>query len=120
RNCLFDVIDAEEGSDEKIRPNQLFAISLDHAILEPARWPAVLDTIAAELLTPVGLRTLARSEPLYARTYHGNLKTRDAAYHQGTVWPWLLGAYVDAWVKTHGDRSAAHALLEVFPAHLQV
>ena len=123
RNCLFDVIDGEQGeggNDARVRPNQLFAISLDHPVLDPARWPTVLDTVGAELLTPVGLRTLQRSDPAYSRTYHGNLKARDSAYHQGTVWPWLLGAYVDAWLKTHPDGGAARALLDAFPAHLQV
>lgn len=121
RNCLFDVIDSEEGEEgARVRPNQLFAISLDHPVLDPARWSAVLDTVGAKLLTPVGLRTLQRSDPAYSRTYHGNLQQRDAAYHQGTVWPWLLGAYVDAWLKTHADGGRARALLDAFPAHLQV
>lgn len=119
RNCLFDVVDGDEGDDPKLRPNQLFAISLDHPVLDRARWPAVLDTVAAELLTPVGLRTLDPADESYSRTYHGNLAARDSAYHQGTVWPWLLGAYVDAWLKTHDDRAAARAVLEAFPAHLQ-
>ncbi len=120
RNCLFDVVDGEDGDDARLRPNQLFAICLDHPVLERGRWQAVLDAVARELLTPVGLRTLEPSDPQYVRYYHGNLAARDSAYHQGTVWPWLLGAYVDAFLKAHGDPAAARRLLEAFPAHLQV
>lgn len=120
RRCLFDVVDGEQGTDARLRPNQLFAISLDHPVLERERWEDVVHTVGEELLTPVGLRTLDAYDPNYARNYHGNLKARDSAYHQGTVWPWLLGAYVDAWLKTHQDRNAARRLLAAFPAHLQV
>nr|PZN68846.1 MAG: glycogen debranching protein [Pseudomonadota bacterium] len=120
RNCLFDVVDGEEGNNARLRPNQLFAISLDHPVLERRRWPAVLEVVAGALLTPVGLRTLEESDPEYARNYHGNLAARDAAYHQGTVWPWLLGAWVDAWLKTWEDPAAARRMLAAFPAHLQV
>jgi predicted glycogen debranching enzyme len=118
RQCLFDVIDGEQGDDARLRPNQIFAISLDHPILEPARWRAVLDTVERELLTPVGLRTLDRHDPAYVKNYHGNLRSRDAAYHQGTVWPWLLGGFIEAWLKVHGDRQRARAMLAAFPAHL--
>jgi predicted glycogen debranching enzyme len=120
RDCLYDVVDGEQGDDPRLRPNQLFAISLDHPVLEPARWPLVLDAVRAELLTPMGLRTLDPRDPAYSRTYHGNLKMRDAAYHQGTVWPWLLGAFIDTWLKVHKDAVAARALLAAFPGHLQV
>ncbi|HWL62169.1 MAG TPA: amylo-alpha-1,6-glucosidase [Steroidobacteraceae bacterium] len=119
-NCLFDVVDGEEGRDARLRPNQLFAIALDHPVLERTHWAAVLDAVGAELLTPVGLRTLARTDAAYSSNYHGNLRSRDAAYHQGTVWPWLLGAYIDAWLKVHGDAAGARALLEEFPRHLHV
>jgi predicted glycogen debranching enzyme len=120
RGCLFDVVDGESGDDARLRPNQLFAISLDHPVLDPPRWPAVLDAVRAELLTPVGLRTLERTDREYSQNYHGNLKARDAAYHQGTVWPWLLGAFVDALLKVDGDAAAARWLLAHFPAHLHV
>lgn len=119
RNCLFDVVEGEGGSDVRLRPNQLFAISLDHPVLDEARWPAVLETVRAELLTAVGLRTLDAADRDYSRSYHGNLRSRDAAYHQGTVWPWLLGAYVDASLKTHGVAEV-RSLLAAFPGHLQV
>lgn len=119
-NCLFDVVDGEEGHDARLRPNQLFAIALDHPVLERSRWPAVLDTVGRELLTPVGLRTLARADPAYSSNYHGNLRSRDAAYHQGTVWPWLLGAFIDAWLRMHGDAATARRMLEEFQRHLHV
>lgn len=118
--CLFDVVEGEGGNDARLRPNQLFAISLDHPVLDASRWLAVLERVAGELLTPVGLRTLAPSDPDYAANYAGNLQRRDAAYHQGTVWPWLLGAYVDAVLKVNTDPQQARSLLKAFPAHLQV
>jgi predicted glycogen debranching enzyme len=123
RDCLFDVIDGEvgeEGCDARLRPNQLFAISLDHPVLDRGRWHSVLETVRTHLLTSVGLRTLEQADPEYSPSYHGNLHSRDAAYHQGTVWPWLLGAYVDAWLRAHGDGVGARGLLQAFEAHLQV
>jgi glycogen debranching enzyme len=95
RNCLFDVL-APEGPVEKIRPNQIFAVSLPHALLETAAQQAVVRMIEEELLTPVGLRTLDRGDPDYKPHYEGPPAQRDGAYHQGTVWPWLLGAHADA------------------------
>jgi len=103
---LFDVVDGEQGDDPACRPNQLFSISLPNAVLDKERWPAVLETCRKRLLTPVGLRSLAPGEPDYKPTYHGDLRTRDAAYHQGTVWGWLIGPYVDAWLKVYPDRRA--------------
>jgi predicted glycogen debranching enzyme len=120
RSCLFDVVDGEDGDDGRLRPNQLFAISLEHPVLDAARWPAVLEAVRAELLTPVGLRTLERADRDYSQNYHGNLKARDAAYHQGTVWPWLIGAFIDASLKVEEDAGAARWLLAHFPAHLHV
>ena len=96
RGHLFDVVDGEHGDDPACRPNQLFAISLPNPVLAPARWPAVLAVVERELLTPLGLRSLAAAHPDYKPNYHGDLLTRDAAYHQGTVWSWLIGPYVDA------------------------
>lgn len=100
---LFDVVDGDHGDDPACRPNQLLAISLPHAVLEPAKWPAVLDIVERELLTPVGLRSLSPRHPDYKQTYHGDLLTRDAAYHQGTVWSWLIGPYLDARLRVHPD-----------------
>src|SRR5690349_14971594 len=93
---LYDVIDGESGHDTSFRPNQLFAISLPHAVLEPARWHGVLEQVVNRLLTPMGLRSLAPGEPGYKAQYYGDLRARDAAYHQGTVWAWLVGPMVDA------------------------
>jgi predicted glycogen debranching enzyme len=120
RNCLFDVIESDGGNDARLRPNQLFAISLDHPVLDEGHRTAVLETVRTALLTPVGLRTLDEQDRQYSRSYHGNLRTRDAAYHQGTVWTWLLGAYIDACLRTHGDSDATQGLLAAFPGHLQV
>ncbi len=116
---LFDVIDGEEGSDPACRPNQLLAISLDHPVLDRERWQAVVDAARERLLTPLGLRSLAPEHPDYKARYFGNLRARDAAYHQGTVWGWLIGPYVDAWLKLHpDDKEGARGLLQGFLPHL--
>jgi predicted glycogen debranching enzyme len=112
---LFDVVDGPEGDDPKCRPNQLFAIALDHAVLDPSRWSAVLDVVRARLVTPVGLRSLAPGDPDYKPQYYGDLRTRDAAYHQGTVWGWLIGPWIDAWLRVHpDDRAGARRFLDAF------
>jgi glycogen debranching enzyme len=116
---LFDVVDGEGGDDPACRPNQLFAISLPNPVLDQARWAAVLAVVERELLTPVGLRSLAPGNPDYKPTYHGDLLTRDAAYHQGTVWSWLIGPYIDAHLKVFpDDHGAARHLLTGLVAHL--
>jgi predicted glycogen debranching enzyme len=116
---LFDVVDGEHGDDPACRPNQILAIALRHPVLDEARWTAVLHKVKAELLTPVGLRSLARSHPDYKSRYFGDLRARDAAYHQGTVWAWLIGPFVDAWLKVHPeDRKGARQLLAGLMAHL--
>jgi predicted glycogen debranching enzyme len=104
---LFDVIDGETGDDPACRPNQIFAISLSNPVLAPERWPSVLAAVERELLTPVGLRSLSPKHPDYKRNYHGDLLTRDAAYHQGTVWSWLIGPYVDAALRARPSEVAA-------------
>lgn len=115
---LFDVVDGEDGRDDPAcRPNQILAISLRHPVLDPSRWPAVLQVVHDQLLTPVGLRSLARTHPDFKARYYGDLRSRDGAYHQGTVWSWLIGPFVDAWLKVHPDdragaRRALHGLLE--------
>jgi predicted glycogen debranching enzyme len=118
---LFDVVeswDLKGESDPACRPNQLFAVSLEHPVLERERWEPVLDVVKEKLLTPVGLRSLAPDHPDFKPTYHGDLKTRDAAYHQGTVWGWLIGPFIDAWLKVHpDDRAGARKLLEGFLSH---
>ena len=103
---LYDVVDAENGgNDNACRPNQVFAISLDHPVLEPAHWTAVMNVVKEQLLTPVGLRTLAPGHPDFKAKYDGDLRARDAAYHQGTVWPWLIGPYADALLRVHPDEA---------------
>lgn len=116
---LYDVVDGEGGDDPACRPNQVFAISLPNAVLDERYWRPVLDVVRERLLTPVGLRSLAPGEPDYKATYHGDLRTRDAAYHQGTVWAWLLGPYVDACLRVDPHaRSAARELLSGLVDHL--
>jgi predicted glycogen debranching enzyme len=117
--CLYDVVDGEVGDDPSIRPNQLLAIALPHPVLDPERWSPVVNTAVEKLLTPLGLRSLAPGEPQYIAKYDGDLRARDAAYHQGTVWGWLIGPLVDAWLRTHPhDRGTARAFLEGFAGHL--
>jgi predicted glycogen debranching enzyme len=117
--CCYDVVDGEYGTDPALRPNQLLAISLDHPVLERSRWSSVLKVVERELLTPVGLRTLARAHPDYKPQYDGDLRARDAAYHQGTVWPWLIGPFMDAWLKLHRDGPLnGHELVATLYANL--
>ena len=116
---LYDVVDGEGSDDPAFRPNQIFAVSLPNAVLWPDRWPIIVQAVADRLLTPMGLRTLAPGEKDYKSTYDGDLRSRDAAYHQGTVWPWLIGPFIDAWLKVHpGQEHEAHALLSRFASHL--
>ncbi len=92
---LFDVVNGEQGDDPACRPNQLFAFSLDHEVLNRSRWQPVLEVVQRKLLMPVGLRSLAPGHPDYKPHYFGDLRVRDAAYHQGTVWAWLIGPFVE-------------------------
>lgn len=102
---LYDVVDGENGQDDPAcRPNQLFALSLDYPVLAQNYWESVFQIVKSRLLTPVGLRTLSQDHPDYKSNYHGDLRTRDAAYHQGTVWPWLIGPYTDAWLRVYPDQ----------------
>ncbi|HZF68910.1 MAG TPA: amylo-alpha-1,6-glucosidase [Gemmatirosa sp.] len=117
-HCL-DVVDGPAGDDAACRPNQLLAIALPYAVLDAARWPSVLAVVERELVTPVGLRSLAPGHPDYQPRYFGDLRARDAAYHQGTVWGWLIGPWVDAWRRVHPDDAAgARRWLEGLVAHL--
>lgn len=116
--CLFDCVDDAGVPDASIRPNQIFAISLPHQILKDnKRARAVIETVERELLTPYGLRTLSPRDARYQGRYEGDLKSRDEAYHQGTVWAWLIGAYVTARLKTYGrtPETIAHARATLRP-----
>ena len=115
---LLDVIDGEGGNDSSLRPNQLLAVSLEHPILDQAKWRAVVDVVAEKLLTPVGLRSLAQDHRNYQPRYFGDLRARDAAYHQGTVWVWLIGPFIDAWLKVYPDITVARTMLDGFSAHM--
>ena len=111
RNYLFDVVDVNHQAglnDPALRPNQIFAVGgLPLAMIDGARALAVVDTVERHLWTPAGLRSLAPCEPGYAGSYEGGVYQRDGSYHQGTVWPWLMGAFVEAWLRTHGNDAQA-------------
>ncbi|MEM3536165.1 MAG: amylo-alpha-1,6-glucosidase [Candidatus Bathyarchaeia archaeon] len=101
KNCLFDTI-GEHGEDDSLRPNQIIAVSLDFTMLDNTKKEKIVDAVHHELLTPYGLRTLARNHPKYVGAYIGDRKSRDKAYHNGTVWPWLLGPFTTAFLKVKG------------------
>jgi predicted glycogen debranching enzyme len=113
RECCYDVIDSPGvGRDARLRPNQIFAVSLPVSPLMPGQQRAVVERCTEQLLTPYGLRSLASGEPGYQGHYTGGPRDRDAAYHQGTVWGWLLGPFVLAHLRVYGDRAAARRFLE--------
>lgn len=126
RGCLYDVIDGPQGDpgedgrryDASLRPNQLLAASLPESPLNASQQKAVVDICAHTLLTPYGLRSLAPSEPGYTPRYEGGPRERDAAYHQGTVWTWLLGPFVDAHYRVYRDAAKARSFLEPISLHL--
>ncbi len=126
-NCLFDLVyQGEAGNqvkDPAIRPNQIFAVSLPYTILSPDKEKAIVDRVEKDLLTPFGLRTLSSDHPTYKGHYRGDPVTRDTAYHNGTAWPWLLGAYVKAYRKVHNYSKQSledmRALLHGFDMHLE-
>jgi predicted glycogen debranching enzyme len=116
---LYDVVDGEQGDDPACRPNQILAVSLKYPVLDEQRWEPVLKVVTDRLLTPVGLRSLSRDHPDYRPNYDGDLRARDAAYHQGTVWAWLIGPYLDAWLKVYPqDQQALQRLLQGLERHL--
>jgi predicted glycogen debranching enzyme len=104
--CLYDVTNSAPP-DPSIRPNQIFAVSLTHSMLPPDRAKAVVEIVREHLLTPYGLRTLAQSDPQYRGRYTGGPAERDSSYHQGTVWPWLLGPFITAYIKVNGRSDVA-------------
>ncbi|AKB82822.1 Putative glycogen debranching enzyme, archaeal type, TIGR01561 [Methanosarcina barkeri 3] len=127
-NCLFDLVYKDETGNEikdpAIRPNQIFAVSLPYTMLSPEKEKAIVDRVEKDLLTPFGLRSLSTDNSLYKGQYHGDALTRDAAYHNGTVWPWLLGAYVKAYrkVNNYSEDSLENmrALLKGFDMQLGI
>jgi predicted glycogen debranching enzyme len=118
RDGLADVVDAPEGEDASVRANQLFAVSLPFPLLEGDAAAGVVRSAGRALLTSCGLRSLAPDAPGYHGTYAGDLLSRDRAYHEGTVWAWLIGPYADAYYRVTGDRDAALGLLRPFEQHL--
>jgi predicted glycogen debranching enzyme len=108
---LADVVDVDHipgTRDDSFRPNQILAVGgLPVALVDGERGRRIVDAVERHLLTPVGLRSLAPGEPGYASRYDGDSAARDAVYHQGTVWPWLMGPFVDAWVRVRGNTAAA-------------
>jgi predicted glycogen debranching enzyme len=108
---LADVVDVDHvpGSrDDTLRPNQILAVGgLPVALLDGKRARRLVDVVEQELLTPIGLRSLGRGEPGYSPRYEGDSSARDAVYHQGTAWPWLIGPFVEAWVRVRGNTDAA-------------
>jgi predicted glycogen debranching enzyme len=111
RGCLYDVVDADDrpgAVDDTLRPNQILAVGgLPYPVLDGEAARRVVETVEAHLLTPLGLRSLAPNDAAYAARYHGGVKERDGSYHQGTVWPWLLGPFVEAWVRVRGSSREA-------------
>jgi predicted glycogen debranching enzyme len=116
---LYDIVDGEAGDDSSLRPNQIFSLALRHPVLDESRWSRIVDVVADRLLTPYGLRTLESNHKDFKAQYFGDLRARDAAYHQGTVWAWLIGPFIDAWLRAYPDRREdARGRLAAFDGHL--
>ena len=120
--CLYDVINGEDR-DGAIRPNQIFAVSLHHRMLPPEKEKQIVEVVERELLTPLGLRSLSPRDANYHPRYEGGVRERDSAYHQGTVWHWLMGPFISAYIKVHGRsheaKGQAQAWLKTFDEHLR-
>ncbi len=119
-NFCFDVIDGPEGDDASLRPNQIFAVALEESLLPPDQQRAIVDACQKELLTPYGLRSLSPRDPRYRGHYGGDARYRDSSYHQGTVWGWLIGPFIQAFLRVTGDTQQAHSFLAPFENHLQI
>ncbi|HTU69188.1 MAG TPA: amylo-alpha-1,6-glucosidase [Candidatus Baltobacteraceae bacterium] len=117
-NYPFDVLDGPDGNDAAIRPNAVYAVALPFRAFESRREHAIVDRIARELWTPMGLRSLAPSDPAYVGRYAGSPSDRDAAYHRGTAWPFLAGAFARAYANAYGDRRRALRFIEAVAAHI--
>ncbi len=109
---LYDVVDGPSGDDSSLRPNQIFALALPFPLITGERARSVLKVVGETLLTPYGLRSLSPNDPAYRGHYEGNVWQRDTAYHQGTVWPWLMGAYIDARRRAYGPGAETQKLFE--------
>jgi glycogen debranching enzyme len=118
RGHLADVVDAPEGDDWSIRPNQILAVSLPFPLLEGETARAMVDAVGRDLLTTYGLRSLDQHNPAYHGVYAGGPLQRDGGYHQGPVWTWLMGPYVEAYYRVYGNRQNALELLRPFEHHL--
>jgi predicted glycogen debranching enzyme len=119
KGYLFDVIDTPKGNDSSLRPNQIISMSLRFPILNQDQWKSVVDIIETKLLTPFGLRTLDPAHKDYHGHYEGSRWERDAAYHQGLVWTWLMGHFIDAWQKVYNDSDKTTDFLKPFEGHLK-
>ena len=117
--CLYDVTNGAPP-DSSIRPNQIFAVSLPYSMLSSERANAVVEKVQEQLLTPYGLRSLAPGDPQYRGRYTGGPVERDGAYHQGTVWPWLMGPFITAYIKVNGGSEAARRQAAEWLAALKV
>ena len=117
-NFLYDVIDENGNPDHSLRPNQLLAISLPYSLVAGERALAIMKIIQEQLYTPVGLRSLPQTSPGYVHEYGGDAYRRDSAYHQGTVWSWLLGPYIDALVKSGFPQNEIKKVIDDFSYHL--
>ena len=117
KGYLYDVVNGNE-KDDRLRPNQLFAIGLPFPLIENDKALSILRVVTEKLYVPVGLRSLSPDDPSYISCYEGGPSKRDACYHQGTVWSWLLGAYVDALVKTGADKILVENVITNFVYHL--
>jgi predicted glycogen debranching enzyme len=117
-NYPFDVLDGPQGNDASIRPNAVYAVALPFRAFESLREQAIVDRIAHELWTPMGLRSLSPADPAYAGHYGGSPHDRDAAYHRGTAWPFLAGAFARAYANAYGDRARALRFIEALAARI--
>jgi predicted glycogen debranching enzyme len=119
-NCCFDVIDGPVGNDASVRPNQLLAVALEDSPLTSGQQRAILEICARELVTSYGLRSLSPQNRQYCGQYEGDQRHRDSNYHQGTVWGWLIGPFIHAFLRVAGDNEQALSYLDVFDNHLKI
>ncbi len=119
-NCCYDVIDGPQGNDTSLRPNQIFAVALEESPLSVDQQRSVVEVCARHLLTSFGLRSLSPGDPQYHGQYFGGQRQRDTAYHQGTAWGWLIGPFIQAYLRVTGDRDQALSFVAPFENHLKI